>query len=356
VTAGVGLALPPGRAASEPPEARGQPRDGVRLLVGGPDGVSHHRFTELPELLAPGDLLVVNRSATLPAAVDVAGPGGLVVHVSTDRPDRTWLVELRHRDRAAVTVRYRGGAAGDRLRLAGGASLTLRGRFLGGRLWVADIDVPSLPAYLRAYGRPIRYGYVTRDWPLSTYQTVFAAGGAGRERGSAELPSAGRPFSTGLVTRLAAAGVVFAPVTLHTGVASLEEPEPPYPEWFEVPPVTARLVREARRAGQRVVAVGTTAVRALESAAGPAGAVRPACGWTELVITPERGVRAVDGLLTGFHEPESSHRQLLAAVAGEQLLARCYAAAVAGDYRWHEFGDLNLLLAPPGHPAPAPET
>jgi S-adenosylmethionine:tRNA ribosyltransferase-isomerase len=349
VTAAVGTAvgtavaeigLPPGLAAHEPPEARGVPRDGVRLLVGGPDGVSHHRFTELPELLAPGDVLVVNRSATLPAAVDVAGTD-LVVHVSTARPGRTWLVELRRRDRVA-TIAYRGGKAGDRLRLTGGAELTLRGRYRGGRLWVAELDVPSVPGYLQAHGRPIRYGYVTRDWPLSAYQTVFATGPG--DRGSAEMPSAGRPFTTGLVTRLAAAGVVFAPVTLHTGVASLESPEPPYPEWFEVPPVTGRLVGEARRAGHRVVAVGTTAVRALESAAGRDGSVRPASGWTDLVITPARGVRVVDGLLTGFHEPESSHRQLLAAVAGEPLLARCYAEAVAGDYRWHEFGDLNLLL------------
>jgi S-adenosylmethionine:tRNA ribosyltransferase-isomerase len=335
-----------GRPAQEPPEARGQPRDGVRLLVGGPDGVSHHRFAELPELLAPGDLLVVNRSATLPAAVDVAG-SGLVVHVSTARPDGSWLVELRRRDRAA-TVPYRGGSAGDRLDLAGGAALTLRGRYRGGRLWVAGVDVPSLPAYLRAHGRPIRYGYVRRDWPLSAYQTVFAAGVASGERGSAEMPSAGRPFTTGLVTRLVSAGVLVAPVTLHTGVASLEEPEPPYPEWFEVPPVTARLVGEARRAGQRVVAVGTTVVRALESVAGADGSVRPGRGWTDLVVTPERGVWAVTGLLTGFHEPESSHRQLLAAVVGESLLARCYAEALAGGYWWHEFGDVNLLLAGPG--------
>jgi S-adenosylmethionine:tRNA ribosyltransferase-isomerase len=347
VTAVLEIGLPPGRAAHQPPEARGLARDGVRLLVGGPDGISHHRFTDLPELLVPGDVLVVNRSATMPAAVDVAGTD-LVVHVSTARPDGTWLVELRHRDRAA-TVPYRGGSAGDRLPLAGGAGLTLRGRFRGGRLWVADLDARSVPGYLRAHGRPIRYGYVTRDWPLSAYQTVFAtepAGGdrAGGDRGSAEMPSAGRPFTTGLVTRLATAGVVFAPVTLHTGVASLEAPEPPYPEWFEVPPVTARLVSQARQAGRRVVAVGTTAVRALESAAGRDGSVRPASGWTELVITPTRGVRVVNGLLTGFHEPQSSHLQLLAAVVGEPLLARCYAEAVAGDYRWHEFGDLNLLL------------
>jgi S-adenosylmethionine:tRNA ribosyltransferase-isomerase len=320
-----------GAAATEPPAVR----DGVRLLAGTPDGVSHHRFTELPELLAAGDVLVVNRSATLPAAVDITGTD-LVVHFSTVRPDRSWLVELRHRGNGA-TVPYPGGSAGDRLPLPGGAAVTLRSRY--GRLWRSDVDVPSVHAYLLAHGRPIRYGYVDHDWPLSTYQTVFAT-----EPGSAEMPSAGRPFTTELVTRLVAAGVVVAPITLHTGVASLEAPEPPYPEWYGVPPVTARLVTQARQAGHRVMAVGTTAVRAIETVAAPDGSVRPGQGWTDLVVTPERGVRAVDGLLTGFHEPRSSHLDLLTAVAGEALLARCYAEAVAGGYRWHEFGDLNLLL------------
>lgn len=321
-----------GVAATEPPLAR----DRVRLLVGGPDGVSHHRFTDLPGLLAAGDVLVVNRSATLPAAVGVSGTD-LVVHFSTVRPDRSWLVELRRRDGSA-TVPYRGGSAGDRLPLPGGAAVTLRSR--AGRLWRADPSVPSVPAYLLSHGRPIRYGYVARDWPLAAYQTVFAT-----EPGSAEMPSAGRPFTTELVTRLATAGVVVAPITLHTGVASLETPEPPYPEWYEVPPVTARLAAQARRAGHRVIAVGTTVVRAIETVAAPDGTPRPGMGWTDLVVTPARGVRVVDGLLTGFHEPRSSHLALLTAVAGEALLARCYAEAVAGDYRWHEFGDVNLLLA-----------
>jgi S-adenosylmethionine:tRNA ribosyltransferase-isomerase len=318
-------------AATEPPAVRA----GVRLLVGARDGVSHHRFTDLPELLAAGDVLVVNRSATLPAAVDVTGTD-LVVHFSTERPDRSWLVELRRRDGTA-TVPYRGGSVGDRLPLPGGAVVTLRSRY--GRLWRAEFGGTSVPAYLLAHGRPIRYGYVARDWPLSAYQTVFAT-----EPGSAEMPSAGRPFTTELVTRLVTVGVVVTPITLHTGVASLEAPEPPYPERYEVPPVTARLVNGARRAGHRVIAVGTTAVRAIETVAAPDGTVRAGKGWTDLVVTPARGVRAVDGLLTGFHEPRSSHLQLLSAVAGEPLLARCYAEAVAGGYRWHEFGDLNLLL------------
>jgi S-adenosylmethionine:tRNA ribosyltransferase-isomerase len=180
---------------------------------------------------------------------------------------------------------------------------------------------------------------VPDPWPLSAYQTVFA-----RHPGSAEMPSAGRPFTDRIVTRLVTAGVLVLPVLLHTGVASPEAHERPYPEPFEVPAATARAVTAARAAGGRVIAIGTTVVRALESAAGPDGLVRAASGFTDLVVTPERGVRVVDGLLTGFHEPTASHRDLLAAVAGPDLLAACYAAASAAGYRWHEFGDANLLL------------
>jgi len=326
--------------AHEPPEARGLARDAVRLLVGTPSGVSHHRFTDLPHLLRAGDVLVVNTSATLPAAVGIRGEP-LAVHFSTELADGRWLVEVR-RDAGKATLPYRGGTAGERYPLPGGAHLTLREPYSAGRLWIAVPHLPgfdSVPAYLARHGRPIRYGYVPRPWPLEYYQTVF-----GLHPGSAELPSAGRPFTDRLVTRLVARGVQFAPVLLHTGVASPEAHERPYPERFAVPATTARVVNAARADGRRVIAVGTTAVRALETAAGDDGAVRPAQGWTDLVVTPERGVRVIDGLLTGFHEPRASHLDLLAAVAGTDLLARCYRAAVDAGYLWHEFGDVNLLL------------
>jgi S-adenosylmethionine:tRNA ribosyltransferase-isomerase len=158
------------------------------------------------------------------------------------------------------------------------------------------------------------------------------------------MPSAARPFTDRLVTRLVAAGVVLAPVLLHTGVASPEAHERPYPERYAVPGSTARIVNQARADGGRVIAVGTTAVRALETATGAGGLVTGDAGWTDLVITPDRRARAVDGLLTGFHEPRASHLDMLAAIAGTPLLERCYAEAVAGGYLWHEFGDLNLLL------------
>jgi S-adenosylmethionine:tRNA ribosyltransferase-isomerase len=329
--------LPAELEAHEPPEARGLSRDGVRLLTGNrvTGEVGHHRFTDLPELLRPGDVLVVNTSGTLPAAVPVVGRP-LTVHFSTEVEDGRWLVELRA-DEGKTTRPYPHGRAGDRYRLPGGATLTLVEEHSRGRLWRSTVD-GSVPALLGRYGAPIRYGYVPRPWPLSAYQTVFAT-----VPGSAEMPSAGRPFTDHLVTRMVSRGVVFAPVLLHTGVAAAEAHERPYPERFSVGPVTARLVNQARAAGGRIIAVGTTAVRALESAAAPDGTVRPAGGWTDLVVTPERGVRAVDGLLTGLHEPRASHLDMLAAITGSELLERCYRAAIDAGYLWHEFGDVNLL-------------
>lgn len=322
--------LPDTLAAHEPPEARGLGRDGVRLLVSTADSVAHHRFTELPSLLRAGDVLVVNTSATVPAAVPVLDRP-LVAHFSGRGPDG-WLVELR-RVEGGATVPYAEGRAGQRFPLRGGGAVTVLREFSAGRLWVSDVDTRGrgVLAYLAEFGAPIRYAYVSRPWPLSYYQTVFGA-----TPGSAEMPSASRPFTTSLVTRLVAHGVQFAPVLLHTGVASPEAHERPYPEWFAVPPTSRALVARARAEGRRVIAVGTTAVRAIESAGTE--------GWTDLVITPERGVRHVDGLLTGFHEPRASHLDMLAAVAGQDLLARTYEAAVDEGYRWHEFGDVNLIL------------
>ncbi len=299
----------------------------------GRQSVSHHRFGDLPGLLMPGDLLVVNNSGTLPSAVPVSHE--LVVHFSTAMPDGTWLVELRFGNDAA-TVPYRGGAAGDRLVLPGGALLRLVSRFTG-RLWRARLSTAVVP-YLLRHGRPIRYSYVRHAWPIEAYQTVFAT-----TPGSAEMPSAGRPFSPDVVTRLVSRGVTVAPITLHTGVSSLEDNEDPYPEPYDVPPATARLVKLTREHGGRVIAIGTTVVRALETAA-LAGEMGPASGWTTHVVTPEAGLHAVDGLLTGLHEPRSSHLRMLAAFAGEDLLSDCYDEAAERGYRWHEFGDVHLLL------------
>jgi len=330
--------LPAEREAHDPPEARGLARDGVRLLVSrrASGEVSHHAFTDLPGLLLPGDLLVVNTTGTLPAQVRAGG--GLAVHFSTARPDGSWLVELRQvKDKISMPNGH--GHPGQVIALPAGARLTLQDRVTA-RLWRARLSVAVVP-YLLRHGLPIRYSYVRRDWPLSYYQTVFAA-----QPGSAEMPSASRPFTPEVVTALAFRGVLIAPLTLHCGVSSLEAGEDPYPEPYDVPPATARLVNHVRAHGGRVIAAGTTVVRALETAAlhTAQGRLAPAAGWTSHVVTPETGVRAVDGLLTGLHEPRSSHLRMLAAFAGPDLLARCYAEAISAGYLWHEFGDVHLLI------------
>jgi S-adenosylmethionine:tRNA ribosyltransferase-isomerase len=300
----------------------------------------HARFDELPRLVEAGDLLVVNTSATLPAALEARRLDGSLVdlHLSTPvRRDngRFWVVELRRAGRP-LPVYTR-----ESLDLAAGGRVELLAPYFNGtRLWIARLELPEpFTAYLARHGRPIRYRYVPDEHPLTEYQTVFAL-----EPGSAEMPSAGRPFTPELVTALVARGVLFAPLVLHTGVSSPEASEAPFPEPFRVSESTARLATAVREWGGRVIAVGTTVVRAMESAARADGSVESAEGWTDLVVTSDRGLRAVDGLLTGWHEPESSHLQLLEAVAGRELVARSYRAALERGYLWHEFGDVHLIL------------
>lgn len=346
MSATLDFVLPPDREARVPPEERGLRRDGVRLLVAQGERVTHGRFADLPEHLRAGDLLVVNTSATLAAALDGERPGWgpVTVHVSTLLPDGGWAVELR--PPAQATGPVRDAQPGQAVLLPGGLSLRLREPWpepaaARPRLWravAAPLEVDPVD-YLSCYGRPVSYAYVHGQHPLSSYQTVF-----GTQPGSAEMASAGRPFTEALVTRLVTRGVVLAPVTLHTGVSSPEQGEPPLPEPWSVPVSTARLVNTTRESGGRIVAVGTTVTRALESAATPGGRVEPGHGWTDLVLGPSRPARVVDGLVTGWHAPGASHLDLLRAVAGAETVRRAYDAALAGRYLWHEFGDSALLL------------
>jgi S-adenosylmethionine:tRNA ribosyltransferase-isomerase len=325
--------LPPELSAGEPPEARGLRRDQVRLLVADATASWHARFQDIGRFLSPGDLLVVNISATLPAAVDA---GEVVVHFATPPESGATVVELRRPDQSGPV---RDAVPGARIPLPHGGSVTLLASVPGSeRLWRARADLP--PGYLARHGRPVGYGYLRGRWPLAAYQTVFA-----REPGSAEMPSAGRPFTAELVTGLVAEGITIAPVTLHTGLSSLEGDEPPQPERYRVPAHTARLVNLTRGHGGRVVAVGTTVTRALETVARPDGTVTGGEGWTDLVLGPDRPARTVTGLVTGWHEPQATHLLLLEAVAGAELIQRAYDAAIARRYLWHEFGDSCLLLA-----------
>ena len=357
-TARTRFTVPPELSADRPPEERGLARDEVRLLVARDRRrVRHARFTDLPSALEPGDLVVVNTSDTEPAAVDGYRADGrpVVLHVSGPVPEEDgcrFVVELR----TPAGERVSDAVAGETVRLPGGVVAVLRGGHpdpavtAGSRLWHATVPVEGgLPAYLAATGRPIRYSHLAGSPPIDDHRTVFAtrAGAARGEFAGAEMPSAARPFSTRVLDGLAARGVGVAEIELHAGVSSPEADEVPLPERYRVPAATVDAVRAARAAGRRVVAVGTTVTRALETVADPDGTLHPGADWTDLVLGPDRPVRVVDGLVTGWHEPEASHLLLLEAVAGPRLVGRAYRAALSRGYLWHEFGDSCLLLPAP---------
>src|SRR6266702_193398 len=337
--------------AGEPPEARGLARDEVRLMVShiSTNQVVHTRFRRIGDFLEPGDVLVINTSGTLNAALPATRSDGtqLELHLSTHLPTNRWVVEmLAYQDnREKTTKPFYTIHPGESFELPAGASVTFHTPYAPGhvasRLWVATLNLPyPVHDYLDQHGFPIRYSYVKEGWPLSYYQTVYAT-----EKGSAEMPSAGRAFTPELITRLVARGVQFAPLLLHTGVASLEEHEPPYEEYYRVPPETARMVNAAHASGKRVIAVGTTVVRALETVTDVEGITYSGEGWTRLVVTPQRGIHAVNALLTGLHEPRATHLAMIEALAaGSEHLQITYAEALREGYLWHEFGDLHLIL------------
>ena len=347
---------PPGdRTAPSPAEARGIARDEIRLLVADGERVRHTHFRDLADHLDPGDLIVVNTSQTVAGEADarLSDPSGsrdVLVHVAMDLRDGTWVVEIRTAPDAARAVLD--AAQGQVLTLtnADDAALTLLDPYPrtgssptgeGNRLWrAAYAGHEALRDVLDRVGRPIAYGYLDQRYDLAEYQTIF-----GTTPGSAEMPSAARPFTPDVVTRLVSRGVGIAPVLLHTGVSSQEAGEAPQPEWFEVGESTARLVNSTRAGGGRIVAVGTTVTRALESAVAPgSGLLTAVSGWTERVVTREHPPRIVDGLITGWHDPQASHLLLVESIAGDELAQTAYDAAVAGGYRWHEFGDSALFL------------
>jgi S-adenosylmethionine:tRNA ribosyltransferase-isomerase len=345
--------LPPELEASAPPEARGLARDEVRLMVSyqSDDRIIHTQFRHIGDFLNEGDVLVINTSGTMNAALKATRADGtaLELHLSTHLPADLWIVEVRIPDGNA-TLPFYDMTAGELLKLPGGATATLHTPYLvqndtailrkQQRLWIATLQLPcAYINYLADYGFPIRYSYVQEQWPGEYYQTVYTT-----ETGSAEMPSAGRAFTPELITSLVARGIQVAPLLLHTGVASLEEHEPPYEEYYRVTPTTARIVNTARAEGRRVIAVGTTVIRALETVTDISGMTHPGEGWTRVVITPERGIRAVHGLLTGLHEPQATHLLMLAALASPAHLKRTYREALSKGYLWHEFGDLHLLL------------
>jgi S-adenosylmethionine:tRNA ribosyltransferase-isomerase len=327
-------ALPRGLVeATEPPEYRGIARDGVRMLVTDrrTRSHSHARFYDLPSLLRVGDLLVVNDSATLPAAILARRSDGEVVrlHVSTMIDARLWTAEPR----GSV-------AAGEMLALPGGATATVIAPVdpQRARLWYVSfgLDMPMY-AYLAQFGTPITYAYLDRDFPLREYQTFFA-----RSIGSAEMPSAARPFTKPIVEQLRRRGVEIATITLHCGVASFEAPEQPGTERFAVSREAADHVNACRREARRVIAIGTTVVRALESAASDDGVIASR-GWTDLAIGESYQLKTVDALLSGFHDANATHLKMLRALMSAELLEAAYTEAGERGYAYHEFGDVHFI-------------
>lgn len=346
--------LPDDRMATMPPEARGMCRDEVRLMVATPHGISHGRFTDLGRYLRPGDLIVANSSPTMPAALAATLRGRPIkVHFSAMHDATTWTIELRREDDAGPIT---DAVAKEVVRLDAAGWLRLdapadESGAAATRLWRAHVAVPGgVARAMHLAGEPIRYSYIEGAWPIAAYQTVFAAARAWP--GSAEMPSAGRPFSRRLVAGLRRSGIDIATIQLHTGVSSQEAHEAPQPEPYFVSDETARAVERAKAAKRRIIAVGTTVTRALETV-GRTGTVMPGSGWTDLVLGPHRPAGIVDGLITGWHPPEASHLELLDAVAGEELVAAAYEAAIDGEYLWHEFGDSALFLPTRETPASA---
>ncbi len=347
------FSLPPELEASAPPEARGLRRDQVRLMVSSysTDQVTHTRFYNFHKFLNEGDVLVINTSATRNSALLGTRADGtlLELHLSTHFDDDLWTVEVRSMDEAGKTKHFEDVHQGEMFSLPDSAVATMQEPYISDcndnskpseTLWLAKIEFPQdVDEYLAHHGFPIRYNYVKERWPLSFYQTVYAT-----ESGSAEMPSAGRPFTSRLLKRLESKGIKIAPLVLHTGVSNIETHEPPYKEYYRVTPETAQIVNEARSSGNRIVAVGTTAIRALETVTNGDGLTHAGEGWTCLVIMPPRGLRAVSALLTGMHEPEATHLAMLEALAGVSHIKVAYEEALREGYLWHEFGDLHLIL------------
>ncbi|WP_367392543.1 S-adenosylmethionine:tRNA ribosyltransferase-isomerase [Lewinella sp. LCG006] len=346
-TSDIHFELPQQLACPLPTEERGIARDEMRLLVSNHDGddIQHRQFKNLTDYLEKGDVLVVNNSATLAAALPIHLESGQAarLHLSTQLDDIYWLAEIRavHGNQSK---RWRDGVAGQSFQLQAEGQTTLIAPFYQNtrqlHLWKISLNLP-LPwqEYLHQYGAPIKYQNLDKQYPLDYYQTFFSS-----VPGSAEMPSAARGFTSGMVKELLQKGIQIVPITLHTGVSSLETGEMPYPEKVIISPLNAARINLAKARDNRIIAVGTTAVRAIETATNAKGKVAPFDGQSELYIQPGYQMKIIDGLLTGFHEPDASHLYMLQALASNQHLRKAYKAAIQQGYFWHEFGDLHLIL------------
>lgn len=333
--------LPPSLNASHPPERRGLRRDQVKMMVLDREtGVMvHDRFLQIDRYLNSGDILVLNNSRTIPAILKgtwhrdgkVIGTN-VELRLARKNNDSVWEVLI-------IAKNVNGG---DIFKLSETLEAKVVGEVFKSPLKIIKFNLQGKDLYDGIYslGEPIRYEYIQQPWSLDYYQTVFAS-----QPGSVEMPSAGRAFSWELLLKLQEKGVKLVFLQLHTGLSYLLDDEYAHSpadhfEEYSIRQEDMEAIIKAKDSGGKVIAAGTTVVRALETAA-TNSTIK---GWTNLYITSDYELLLVDGIITGFHEPKASHLDMLAAFIDEKKLIEAYNIAIEQRYLWHEFGDINLII------------
>ncbi|MCL7747900.1 S-adenosylmethionine:tRNA ribosyltransferase-isomerase [Halalkalibacter alkaliphilus] len=317
-----------------PAEIRSNKREAVKLLVQNRQAgnVHHDTFENLSSYLKEGDVLILNNSRTIPAVIFTTDH--MEVRLARKRSSEIWDVLYLHEIEIGDTLTFTSNVKATVLDKCSKTPLiSLRFSIAGNEFY----------NYLYTHGTPIHYEYLQDHWPLQAFQTVYSS-----VPGSIEMPSAGRALSWKMLADLQKKGVEIGFVYLHTGLSYFENdhwPDPIFqPEPFHVPKETVELIHLAKNRNSRIIAVGTTVVRALESAVDTQHILQPTTGETTLHIKLNSSLYVVDGLLTGFHEPEASHLDMLSAFIDQKNLLAAYEEAIRQGYLWHEFGDMNLLL------------
>ena len=331
--------LPPDRIALRPAE----PRDSARLLLVRPERLEDHGVRDLPALLRAGDVLVFNDTRVIPAQLEGRrGEARIGATLHKREGPRSWRAFVRN----AKRVRE-----GDRIDFGAGVSAIAEDRGADGSILLTFEGDEPVELLLEHAGRMPLPPYIAGKRPAderdcADYQTMFA-----REEGAVAAPTAALHFTPGLMAALEAAGIGHATLTLHVGAGTFlpvkaedTDDHRMHAEWGRIDPATADRLNAVRAAGGRIVAVGTTSLRLIESAADEAGRVHPFEGDTAIFITPGYRFRGVDGLITNFHLPRSTLFMLVSALMGRDRMQAAYAHAIAQGYRFYSYGDASLLL------------
>lgn len=339
MTSTIEFYLPSKLNASYPPEKRGIRRDQVRMMVLNRETGErkHDHFLQLTSYLQPGDMIILNNSRTIPASLQARWESG---SYEQDEKVEVRLARRLNHDSWEALILANSVKADDKLIFSSDlfASVTKANEDSPVSTIQFSKKGADLLNIIYSIGEPIRYEYINHPWSLNYYQTVFAS-----HPGSVEMPSAGRAFSWELLLNLRQKGIQIEFLQLHTGLSYFEErhnsPTDNFEEYFISEETMERIIR-TKNSGKRIVACGTTVVRAIESAA-RSGSLS---GWTNLYIHPNSSLKLVDGIITGFHEPQASHLDMLTAFVSENYLYEAYQEAIQYSYLWHEFGDMNLIL------------